>query len=258
MKKTASVFIVLALVAPAIVAAQSATTQDQISQQQQQQQQQRNLQTLMAKVKSQLSQEITRRIAAMRSFEASLKNSMLTAGADMKSSLGAISTQIGAHITTLQILQAQIEKETDVTKLRNSVASMNSLYQTYELAVIKASIIIGASNINAIADQMSALAEKLTVNVSALSQAGFSFPDKSIKTALEEAKSRSINAMNNVQALQPANGDQATQASNIAVISGAIKTIQGAQLDIQVSQRNIKDTINKIITATPSQPGTSN
>lgn len=206
---------------------------------------------LIANAQGRADQEITRRLDALNTLEARI-NAMTRLSSSTQSSLAAT---IQAQITALTTLKAKIAADASAnstSSLKTDIQSITKSYRIFALIMPQIAIDAAADRIEAVGGTMTTLAGKLQTRITDAQTAGTNVSSSVSALADMNAKIADANvqaqaAINEVSALKPDNGDQATMHANTAALQDARSKIVVAQHDLNTARQDAQTIIVALV-----------
>lgn len=187
-----------------------------------------------ARAQERAGMEIDRRIDALEAFAKRVGNASF-AGTDQDALRATMQTQIDNLMTLRDRLLAD---GVATTTLREGVQSIAKSYRVFSLVVPKGAIVAAADRVNHIVSQTKAFSSKLTSRIGEMETGGTDVTalrsklgelDAKVASAAEKAQA----AVDQVNALEPDNGNEATLQANKKALQDAHQKIRDARQDLK-------------------------
>lgn len=192
------------------------------------------------KAQEKAAQEIDRRIEALQTFNGRISNARISS-----TDKNDLTASMQTEISNLNALKVQIANSTGTSTLKEAVQSITKSHRVFALVLPKGAITAAADRVNQIASQMRQLSTKLDLRIAEVRATGRDVT--SLSTALAEinakitdAVTKAGNAVTQIQALVPDNGDQSVQKSNKATLEEAHKKVEEAQKNLKDARREVE------------------
>jgi hypothetical protein len=163
----------------------------------------------------------------------------------------SISATVNGVISTLNNLKNEMETTESTTTMKADLQSITTNFRVYALVMPQISIVTSADRINTLVDMMSVISTKLTnrlitaTGTPNLSELQVLLGD--FNTSVANAKIASDNAVQEVSALVPDQGDKTLMASNNAALKDARAKIISAEKDLKTARKNAGTIIKSLI-----------
>ncbi|MFA5249399.1 MAG: hypothetical protein WC397_02575 [Candidatus Paceibacterota bacterium] len=188
-------------------------------------------------------EEAGNRIAALGKLSEKL-NQMKKISEDQKIKLQA---EIQEAINNLTALKTKIDSDTDPEALKSDIQSIAKEYRVYMLVVPRIQILAAVERVNATAEMLGTISQKLQTRLSQLPQGS---DISALQTALTDFNAKIFDAKTQAQAaadavidLAPDNGDKAVLEKNNQALKTARAALQAAQKDLVSARKDASDIV---------------
>ncbi len=197
----------------------------------------------LEKVKDKANQEIDRRIEQLQKLGDRIAQMQRISDVQKANMAEFIKKQLDALTT----LKTEIDANTDVTTLKNSVHSITGSYRIFALVMPQGRILAAGDRITTIAQMLTDLGTKLSDRITAapssVDVAALNTLLSDMNAKIADAKAQQVAAVALLAPLTPDNGDMTKMKSNMQALKDARDKIKTAEEDLRAARKDSREII---------------